>query len=334
MGLLSGIASLIGSVYSANKSAETSLEGAQISADTAKQINDDNIAYQKEYNQQIFDREDTTYQRAVADAEAAGLSPLVAAGVSAGESGGVTSAPQSDTSQASIMMQGYQGVAQAFQQLSSISAQADLVRSQARLNEANADKTDKEAGNIETENLIKFSELDLKERQRLDSLLMNQQNIASTEKIADLNREVQVLLKSMDVSWDRLKQMNEHDFQTLLEDKKFKNQLEALKADAGYKTAFAELESTLRQSDDAAAQNLAYTLKSKWYTDSFAELEKFINPTPPYIKYEHKVDPKTGRASGGRSSNPDYDPEKDKINPLQTLATGLFFFYKLFGGEK
>lgn len=78
-GLLSGVGNVIGSVISAN---------------SAEAINEANLEYQREYNQQIFEREDTAYQRAVADAQAAGLSPLVAAGVSAGQSGGVTSAPQ------------------------------------------------------------------------------------------------------------------------------------------------------------------------------------------------------------------------------------------------
>lgn len=53
-----------------------------------------NIDYQKEYNAQVFQREDTANQRAVADMRAAGLNPL--ANYSPSGSGGVSSAPQSN----------------------------------------------------------------------------------------------------------------------------------------------------------------------------------------------------------------------------------------------
>ena len=60
----------------------------------ANEIAERNLEYQKQFNQQVFDRQDTSYQRAVADAVQAGFSPLVASGTSAGTAGGVVSAPQ------------------------------------------------------------------------------------------------------------------------------------------------------------------------------------------------------------------------------------------------
>lgn len=60
----------------------------------------DNLDYQKALQQQLFDREDTSYQRTVADAQKAGLSPLAVLG-NTDSAGSVvqTSAPQFNTPQ-------------------------------------------------------------------------------------------------------------------------------------------------------------------------------------------------------------------------------------------
>lgn len=73
----------------------TPTERAQNSANESNEkVADKNIAYQKEYNQQVFAREDTANQRAVSDMRAAGLNPLVNYNPSG--SGGVAAAPQSN----------------------------------------------------------------------------------------------------------------------------------------------------------------------------------------------------------------------------------------------
>ena len=58
----------------------------------------DNLAYQKEMQQQSWARDDNAIQRRLKDLQAAGLSPTLAAGSAASNAGVVsTSAPQRDS---------------------------------------------------------------------------------------------------------------------------------------------------------------------------------------------------------------------------------------------
>lgn len=60
---------------------------------TGNTANRENIAYQQDYNQEVFNRADTQYQRAVASLRSAGLSPQLAAGTPSTVAG-ASAAPQ------------------------------------------------------------------------------------------------------------------------------------------------------------------------------------------------------------------------------------------------
>ena len=77
----------------------------------------ENLAYQKDIQNKIFEREDNAVQRRVADLVAAGLSPTLAAGSSAGAGSVVsTSAPQKKSNFESMMALASVGTALANQQ--------------------------------------------------------------------------------------------------------------------------------------------------------------------------------------------------------------------------
>ncbi len=89
----------------------------------------DNLAYQKDLQKEIFAREDNAVRRRVADLKAAGLSPTLAAGSSAGAGSVVsTSAPQKKSNLESYLALASVGTALAQQQKAQ--TEADIARQQ------------------------------------------------------------------------------------------------------------------------------------------------------------------------------------------------------------
>lgn len=109
------------------------LEGAW-SDYTGQTANQANIDYQKEYNDQVFNRADTQYQRTVADLRAAGLSSQLAAG-SPSTVAGSSSAPQRTVGNESEAIEKLIGMITSMKQTNAnvalASAQADKAKAEA-----------------------------------------------------------------------------------------------------------------------------------------------------------------------------------------------------------
>lgn len=87
--VISGAINTIGSIFNNERNIDMQRE---------------NLAYQRDLQQQIFNREDTAVQRRVKDLKAAGMNPLLAAGGAASSGAAVqTTAPHSDNPDLNFM---------------------------------------------------------------------------------------------------------------------------------------------------------------------------------------------------------------------------------------
>ncbi len=236
MGILSGIGNFLGNVfgsvaqtagqvYASNKNYKAQQEANA----TNLAIANKNLDYQKQafqYNQNLnslqMQRQDTSYQRAVADAQMAGFSPLVAAGVtpSAATVSTLTAPQMNYHAQAPMMQNPLEG-------LSSLNGVLSATKkAEADLDYQNFLKT------VEDRN---YNFLTQKENQRIkefsDSMSHDEWKVIQQSMENEKGREFQ----------ESMARLN-HTLSVKLKDKDFKAQ-ETLKAlDYTYNTMFAAIE--------------------------------------------------------------------------------------------
>ena len=163
----------------------------------ANEIAEQNLAYQKEFNQKVFDRQDTSYQRAVADAVQAGFSPLVASGTAGGTAGGVVSAPQRQSTADIAMSSANQSMVMASNLLALGRQRAEIANI-----EAQTQKTQAETENIGFTQRLQSAQFDFLTEQERNKLIMfydglsaetkrHLDNLSATYRGQDLQRDIE-----------------------------------------------------------------------------------------------------------------------------------------------
>ena len=128
MGILSTGVNILGGLANVGSTIAGTVDSIKTNKENLA-LQKENLAYQKDLQKEIFAREDNAVRRRVADLKAAGLSPTLAAGSSAGAGSVVsTSAPQKKSNLESYLALASVGTALAQQQKAQ--TEADIARQQ------------------------------------------------------------------------------------------------------------------------------------------------------------------------------------------------------------
>lgn len=248
--------------------------------------------YQKELQKTMFNREDTAVQRRVADLNAAGLSPTLAAG-SAAQSGPAVSVGTPQHGDYAQQIQKALGVTAVSLDLKAKQAEIDRTHALTRLTEIQADRQ-KQGFEFETEmNPLKLAEKrmgnDLTFR-TLDMRVTELQNKLSLQELQKLNYEADTVLKKAQTSnqlssayrnsrygdtigtFAQASMINAESYESFVETQRnkwfggdgFKGEAEKLAADLAIKTELLDrlkFENTAGRTVDFGSDILGFLLK-------------------------------------------------------------------------
>lgn len=212
LAMITNIGTGIASAFQGKKNLDLN---AQIARDNLA-MQQANLEYQKDLQQQVFQREDTSYQRTVNDMRKAGLSPLAMSGTN--NAGAVlnTQAPQQMTQDATSAINGLNAFGSSLNDMSQAifqKQQNDLTKSfqNKQIELLDEDKKSKELDNLEKSSTLRFRIQKQKEelrKMRIDN--RNAQDIYDAE--LELNQS-EIMLKNIDRLLRR-EQVNETKAQT------------------------------------------------------------------------------------------------------------------------
>lgn len=288
---LIGAAATIGagaySAWRASRDNDNNIEAQKEANEQNLAFQRENFDYQKALQKQIFEREDTAYQRTVKDMRAAGMSPLSMNGTNNAGEAISTTAPQvqavhSDDRSGEIMSQ---SVAQAFNNViaaSQAQSQTKLLSEQAR--------------GLKLENDIKseFARTDASTQSSIASETLR--SLRSQNDFSDSTTQV-----NLDMLDEQLKSLQDSNrFQSATYDarvKMVKSQLS--QSEVSKKISDKELEKISRE----VAYNNAYGV-----TDNMDSVEKFIRMLAPAL----------GVDFGGRNGDAFRQLDKDSLRTIMT----------------
>lgn len=258
---ISAVTSIGGMIASSQQNKQN--VASQESASAANlQFQKENLDYQKALQQQIFQREDTAWQRATQDAKAAGLSPLAVSGGSpAGQV--ISTTPQSTTPTVSDLS----GVAQGMYQIGAAAQQYASTALQNRQLQENIRAT-----NIKNAQELLKLENDRAKWQSDLRFRSSSFSASHKEQIRQFDKNLEHLIKQS----DRAAYENDRDYKLRYENQGFTQDYLSKNSDWEHHFRQSEADRQFTEVQKNNESNRRYTNAQSWQTEyDNRQLEKY-----------------------------------------------------------